>query len=136
MKITLLCATAMALFASAALAAPVDDLVKSLTDQGATHLEVSQRATTTKVEGVLNGQRVEVTIDTATGDVIKQEVAGVEEADNQTGDSADDNGNDAPDSGDDNGGTGEGGGHDGGHDGEHDGSGHDGGDHEGGDSNG
>ena len=139
MKTTFLYVAAFSLLGSVAMATPVDDLVKSLTDQGATNVEVSRGDKTTKVEGVVDGRKVEVTIDNETGNVVKQETDSVDGATGSTNDSANDNSNDSADSGDsgdsgdsdssDGSGEGDGSGHDGsGHDGgDHEGSGHDGG---------
>ena len=132
MKTTFLYAAAFSLLGSVAMATPVDDMVKSMTDQGATNVEVSRGDKTTKVEGVVDGRKVEVTIDNETGDVVKQETDSVDGATGSTDDSANDNSNDSADSGD-SGDSGDGSG-DGSGEGDgdgHDGSGHDGGDHEG-----
>ena len=132
MKTTFLYVAAFSLLGSVAMATPVDDLVKSLTDQGATNVEVSRGDKTTKVEGVVDGRKVEVTIDNETGNVVKQETDSVDGATGSTDDSANDNSNDSADSGD-SGDSGDGSG-DGSGEGDgdgHDGSGHDGGDHEG-----
>lgn len=127
MKKTFLYAAAFSLLGSVAMATPVEDVVKSLTDQGATNIEVSQGETTTKVEGVVDGKKVEVTIDNETGAVVKEETDSVDGTTGSTDDGADDN--DSADN-NDNDGSDEGG------DDDHEGSDHDGSGHEGGGSGG
>ena len=94
----------------------VETAVQSLTDQGFTNIEVKQGAATTKIEATRGTEKVEITIDSTTGDVIKSETSAADDSSTtgtpgevETGDdSADDNGDD--NDGGEGGGEGSGGG--------------------------
>lgn len=120
-------AIALALFAltgSAALAqSAVDAAAQALANQGFTKIEISRGVTTSKIEATNGTQKVEVTIDNATGRQVKSETSGLDDSP----DVGDDNGNDGSEPGDDNGGdrsgSDDGGGDDHGGSSGHDGSG-------------
>jgi len=123
MKRIAILAAAFAITASMGLAQSVgDSVVADLQAQGYTNIEVKTRANSVKIEGVKDGQKIEITLDKSTGEVIKQET---ESADSSSSTSTDDSTDDSmDDSGDDNSGT----------SGGDDGPNHDAGDDHGGDS--
>lgn len=119
MKRTAIALTLFALTGSAAFAqSAVDAVVQALTDRGFTKIEVNRGLTASKIEAMNGTQKVELTIDNATGQQIKSETSGVDDSP----DVGDDNGTDGSQSGDDNGGDRSGGDDHGGSSG-HDGSG-------------
>ncbi len=122
-----------ATFALAAGMAFAQDATQAMIDQfkadGYTRIEVKTGASQTKIEAIRDGQKVEVVVDNATGEVIKRETQAVEPGeatspgvfvdDDSTDDSADtdEDGDDSGDDGSDSGSDDHGGGDDSGSDG-------------------
>lgn len=132
MKRTSLLAIAFAMTGTIAMAqTAAETAVSDLQAQGYTNIEVKSGVKSVKVEGVKNGQKVELTIDKTTGEVLKRETESQPGAGgtDDSSSSSDDDG--TPDQGSgDGGGSDDGAGHDGGDDhggGDHGGSGEGGG---------
>lgn len=131
MKRTTFLAVAFALAAGMAFA---QDATQAMIDQfkadGYTRIEVKTGASQTKIEAIKDGQKVEVVVDNATGEVIKRETQAVEAGedtspgvfvDDEGADDSADTDEDGDDSGDDDsGGDDNGGGGDSGSDGDDD----------------
>ena len=135
MKRTLMLTAALLFAGNMAIAAvDTDAIVADLTAKGYTNIEVKTSDTRVKIEAVNGTEKLEVTYDIATGEIVKQETgtvgAGDEIDDDQNGTGASDSGDDeGDDHGDHNG--------DDDHDDDHDGGDNDGdGDHGGGDHGG
>ena len=78
---TLMMATAV----TAAQAEPIaDQVVRALTEQGYTRIEVKNRPGEVKVEAIRNGQQLEVVYDAQTGAILKQESRQVRAGDDTT----------------------------------------------------
>lgn len=120
MKRVFMLAAAFAFVGGMAMADVVDDAIQSLTDSGVTVTEVNRGTSTTKIEGTdANGNKVEVTVDNTTGEVLKQETEAadgttVSEDESTDDDSSDDSGDDGSDDGSDDGGSDDNGGDGGG----------------------
>ena len=70
---------------TAARAEPIaDQVVRALTEQGYTRIEVKNRAGEVKVEAIRNGQQLEVVYDAQTGAILKQETHRVRAGDDTT----------------------------------------------------
>ena len=98
-------AAAFAMTASMGLAQSVSDsVVADLQAQGYTNIEVKTRANSVKIEGVKDGQKIEITLDKSTGAIIKQETESADSSSSSsTDDSSDDSGDDSSDSSNDDG---------------------------------
>lgn len=105
MKRIAILAAAFAMTASMGLAQSVgDSVVADLQAQGFTNIEVKTRANSVKIEAVKNGQKIEITLDKSTGEVIKQETESVDSSSSTTTeDSSDDSSDDSSGSSSDDG---------------------------------
>ena len=118
MKRTTFLAAAFALVAGMALAQdPTQAMIDQFKADGYTRIEVKTGPTLTKIEAIRDGQKVEVVVDNATGEVIKRETQAVEPGEDissgvfidddgaddgaDTDDDDDDDGDDDDDSGSD-----------------------------------
>lgn len=97
-KIAFITTSAVAVLAgSLALAGPVEDIVAQLEAEGYSNIEVEVEDGETEIEGVLDGVKREVTLDTDTGEILEDKTEVDDDDDNEDDNEDDSDDDDADD---------------------------------------